>query len=67
MTSLYSLLYVMFIGLKITGYLSASWWIVLLWPVPVVLVLLVIQVFFITLAAKLSIKSVLEKGQRKQQ
>jgi hypothetical protein len=54
MTSLYSLLYVMLIGLKITGYLSASWWIVLLWPVLVVLVFIVIQAFFLALVAKLS-------------
>jgi hypothetical protein len=54
MTSLYSLLYVMLIGLKITEHLSTSWWIILLWPIPVMLILIIIYAFFLTLAKRLS-------------
>ena len=32
---LITLLFVLFVGLKITGFITASWWLVILWPLAV--------------------------------
>lgn len=48
---LLSLLFVLFLGLKITGYITASWWIVILW-LPFILLVVFIILFWAALPEK---------------
>lgn len=44
-------LWVIFIVLKVLGLVAASWWLIILWPIPVVLLLfLVLMIFGVTIA-----------------
>lgn len=46
-----SLLFVLFVGLKITGYITVSWWIVILW-LPAFLLILFIIFFWVNIPEK---------------